>query len=856
MIDLQRMGAGLPVAAHADEIRAGLAGRRLVVQAPPGTGKTTFVPPLVASTVPGRVVVTQPRRIAARAAARRLAALTGTRPGEFAGHTVRGESTAGRGTRVEFVTTGVLVQRLLRDPELAGVDAVILDEVHERHLDADLALAMVCELAQLRDDLDVVAMSATLDAGLWAGLLGDGSTDDGSTDDGDPAPVVEIPSVLHPLEIRWAPAPGSATDARGVRREFIAHVVARTGDAFREIGRSDGAAAPGALVFMPGAREVDAVVAGLRSDPGLAGVDVIALYGRMDAKAQDAALRPSGTPRIVVATSVAESSLTVPGVRLVVDSGLAREPRLDRGRQMTGLVTVRESKASATQRSGRAARLGPGVAVRCLPHEAWAGMDEEAAPQAEHADLVGPLLTLACWGSPRGEGMVLPSALPPDRVAHAEEELRGLGAVDADGRATARGRELAQIPADPRLARALLEAAGLIGARPAAEVVAMLASDERAADGDLVGLLKALRSGRHPGSQAWRRQARRLEGIAGHRGGGAGRTPADAQVGAVVALAHPGWVARRRGRAGYLLASGTGADLPRGSVLAGQEWLAVAETARTGGRGSGAVIRAAVPIDEATALDAAAGLEHTDDEATWRPGGVTGRRVHRLGAITLTSTPVAPSRSAARRAAVAALGEQGLGLDGHGVFTWSRGALELRRRLGLLRRVFGDPWPAMDEESLVARAEEWLGPELDALARGRSAGRASMATALRRLLPWPAAHRLDELAPETVEVPTGSRIRLDYPEVGSDLAPVLAVKLQECFGWTDGPRVCDGRVKVVLHLLSPARRPLAVTDDLASFWANAYPQVRAENRGRYIKHPWPEDPLTATPRRGTTRSGR
>lgn len=848
MIDLERIGAGLPVADHADRLRDALAGRRLVVQAPPGTGKTTFVPPLVATTVPGRVVVTQPRRIAARAAARRLASLTGTRAGALAAHTVRGESTLTPSTRVEFVTTGVLVQRLLRDPELTGVDAVILDEVHERHLDADLALAMVCELAELRDDLTVAAMSATLDAPMWAGLLGAGSTGEGG-----PAPVVEIPSVLHPLEVRWAPAPGSATDARGVRRAFIDHVVSQTALAFAAEEPAEREEGNGALVFMPGAREVDAVVAGLRGRDDLAGIDVMALYGRMDARAQDAALKPSDRPRIVVATSVAESSLTVPGVRLVIDSGLSREPRLDRGRQMTGLVTVRESQASATQRAGRAARLGPGVAVRCLRHEDWAGMAPEAPPEAEHADLVGPLLTLACWGTPRGEGMALPGALPPDRVAEAEEELRGLGAVDAEGRATPRGRDLAQIPADPRLARALTDARG-IGSRAAAEVVAMLASDERAADGDLVALLRALRSGRHPGSRSWKQQARRLESLVPRAA--AAETTADVQVGTVVALAHPGWIARRRDTGGYLLVSGTGADLPRGSSLTGQEWLAVAETSRVAGRGSGALIRAAVPIDEGLALEAAASYEATEDRARWRAGRVSGRRVHRLGAVTLTSTPVKATRAAARRAMADALAEEGLGIDGHGVFTWSRGAIELRRRLGLLHRVIGDPWPAMDEDSLAARAEEWLGPELDALARGRGAGGASMASALRRLLPWPAAAHLDELVPESVVVPTGSHIRLEYPEVGSDLAPVLAVKLQECFGWTTGPTVCDGRVRVVLHLLSPARRPLAVTDDLASFWVNAYPQVRAENRGRYIKHPWPEDPLTAPPQRGTKKSGR
>jgi ATP-dependent helicase HrpB len=865
-IDLARIGAGLPVAAHAEELLAGLATGRLVVQAPPGTGKTTFVPPLAAAgpaasgAASGRVVVTQPRRIAARAAARRLASLTGSRLGEFAGHTVRGESSTTRSTRVEFVTTGVLLSRLLRDPELNGVTTVILDEVHERHLDSDLALAMVHDLAELRDDLAVVAMSATLDADRWAALLGSGR----------PAAVVEIPSVLHPLEIRWAPAPGSPTDARGVAREFLGHLVEVTARAMAD-SRPASPDRGAALVFAPGAREVDAVVCGLSARPELAGVEILALAGRMESRDQDRALTPPAGPRIVVSTSVAESSLTVPGVRLVVDSGLSREPRLDRGREMTGLVTVRESKASAVQRAGRAARLGSGVAIRCLRSEDWAGMDEETPPEVRHADLLGPLLTLACWGSPRGEGMALAGPLPADRVVEAEQELRELGAVDEAGRATPTGRELAQIPVEPRLARALLEAAPRIGARNAAEAVAMLSGDARAEEGDLVALLRSLRSGRHPASHSWRQQAARLERLVRH----ADRVPGgrsdqaatlDAVVATVVALAHPGWIARQRGEgsSGYLLACGTGADLPRGSRLGGQPWLAVAETARTAGRsGSGALIRAAVPIDEGLAMEAAAALEHTEDRAIWRAGKVAGRREHRLGAIVLSSTPIRPDRDAARRAVLDALRDDGqgggLGIDparGSGVLTWSRKALELRNRLGLLHSEFGEPWPAMDEESLVERAEEWLGPEIEALARGKSAAGLSMTAALKRLFPWPAAARFDELVPEAVQVPTGSHIRLEYPEVGSDRAPVLAVKLQECFGWSQGPRVCDGRVPVLLHLLSPARRPLAVTDDLASFWRSAYPQVRAENRGRYIKHPWPEDPLTAPPRRGTTRSGR
>ena len=427
--DLARVGAGLPVAAYRDEITTALHGGRAVIVAPPGTGKTTFVPPLVASRCSGRVIVTQPRRVAARAAARRLATLTRTRPGEFASHTVHGESTTTRDTKVEFVTTGVLLRRLLSDPDLTGVDAVVLDEVHERHLDADLVVAMVCEVAQLRDDLTIVAMSATVDSSGWAAFLGGV----------EPAPVVEVASALHELEVEWAPAAGAAVESRGVSREFLGHLGTVTVDALDR--HTEGSA----LVFVPGAREVDHVVADLRSR--LAGIDVVGLSGAMSAREQDHALSdPGNVRRVIVSTAVAESSLTVPGVRLVVDSGLSREPRLDRGRGMAGLVTVRESRASAVQRAGRAARLGPGVAVRCLRAQDWAGMNADPTPEVDHADLVASLLSLAVWGSPRGEGMALPTPLPQDRVAAAEEELRDLGAVDAEGRITARGRHLATFP--------------------------------------------------------------------------------------------------------------------------------------------------------------------------------------------------------------------------------------------------------------------------------------------------------------------------------------------------------------------------------------------------------------------------
>ncbi|MGD8216414.1 ATP-dependent helicase HrpB [Aestuariimicrobium sp. Y1814] len=828
--DLEVIGTGLPVAAVLADLEDALATRgAVVVQAPPGTGKTTLVPPAVANRVGGRVVVTQPRRVAARAAARRLAELSGVRLGAEVGFVVRGEQQAGNATRVEFCTAGVLLRRLLSTPDLPGIDAVVLDEVHERALETDLAFAMLVELRQLRPDLQLVVMSATLDAQRWADLL-------------DGAPVVAVAADLHPLTVRWAPSPAPRLDARGVTPALLDHLA----DQAEQALASQPAANAATLVFAPGARECDQVVQRLRDR----GVSAEALHGSLDIRSQDRVLRGDGGPRVVVATSVAESSLTVPGVRAVVDSGLSREPRFDSGRGMTGLVTVSEARASAEQRAGRARRLGPGLVVRCFPEGDWAGLRRFSQPEILTADLTQAALDLAVWGSPAGEGLALPDPPPVPAMSAAIETLTGLGALDERGHATDLGRRLARMPVEPRLGRALLRSAPLVGSAESAEVVALVAGDARVEGADLVAAWRAARSGAAPG---WRREADRLVRLVD-------RTPRPAGLGdddlvaRVVAAAFPDRVARRRGAGDeYLLASGTGVDLPRGSRLQGQEWLAVADMARVGER---ALVRSAAPLTEDDALAAASALVREETTATWDGGRVTARRTTALGAITLTRTPVPPTAELGRAAVRRALSERGL----RQVLGWGEGTELLRRRLALLHRHadlghLRDPWPGVDDASLVDRVEEWLGPELDRLAGGTPAGRLDLTSALRRLLPWPAAARLDELVPERLEVPTGSRIRLDYPEDPTERV-VLAVKLQECFGWTDTPRIVDGHEPVLLHLLSPAQRPLAVTDDLASFWVNAYPQVRAENRGRYSKHPWPEDPLTAPPRRGTKNSGR
>ena len=824
--ELAADGCGLPFAAAASALARAVSGSRVaVVESPPGTGKTTLAPAVVAGVVEGRVVVTQPRRVAARAAARRLAHLTGTAVGDVVGFTVRGERVVGRAACVEMVTPGVLLRRLLRDPSLDGVGAVILDEVHERGLDTDLLVGLLGEVRELRDDLAVVAMSATADAAGLARLLGGKSA----------APVVGVPAVPHPLEARFAPGP-QPTDARGVSRDFLRHVVDTTVLAVEDRpGDGD------VLAFLPGAREVRVVAEQLR---GRIAAEVLELHGQVGAREQDRAIagrRAGDRPRVVVSTNLAESSVTVNGVSVVVDAGLSREPRRDAARGMSGLATVRCARSSADQRAGRAARQGPGVVWRCYDEPTYLALRPQVTPESQTADLTGALLTLAAWGTPRGESLRLPSPLPAASVQGDEAVLRSLGAVDDAGRATAAGRRLAEIPAAPRWARALVDGAALVGPRLSAEVVAAV---EAGVSGDLAREVTALRRSGSPEARRWKAEADRLERLAPTTTGTDAAPSSGAAMGtgfaagAVVVLAFPERVARRVGEV-YLLASGTRAAAP--PELTGHEWLAVAEVTRADGAsaaGTGAVIRSAAPIDEPTARLAAHLLvDEVRGELT--DGRLRARRVSALGAIELSSSPV-PARELGPGAVRGVVRAQGLAL-----FGWSDDADRLRRRLALLHRALGTPWPDVSDDALLTRIDEWLGPELaTAATTGRLAG-IELAAPLRRLLPWPEAGRLDELAPERLAVPSGSRVRLDYPAHDEAGPVIVAVKLQECFGLAASSRLAEGRVEVVFHLLSPAGRPLAITGDLASFWSGPYAQVRAEMRGRYPKHPWPEDPWSA-----------
>lgn len=886
-----------------------------VLCAPPGTGKTTLVPLELAGLlgpasgadadrpVVRRVVVAEPRRIAARAAARRMAWLLGEKVGGRVGYTVRGERVVGPRARVEVVTTGVLLQRLQRDQELAGVDVVVLDECHERHLDADTVAAFLWDVrAALRPELRLVAASATTDAEGWARLLGH-------------APVITSKDASYPVEVVWAPPARPVRPPHGMRVDpaLLTHVASVVRRVLSE-------RAGDVLCFLPGVGEI-ARVAGQLGD--LSGIEVLQVHGRAPAAVQDAVLSPGARRRVVLATSVAESSLTVPGVRVVVDAGLAREPRVDHARGLSALTTVRASQAAGRQRAGRAGREAPGAVYRCWAEAEDARLPRFPAPEIKVADLTAFALQTACWGDPDASGLALLDPPPSGALAAARTVLTAIGAVDSAGRATERGVRMSRLGLHPRLARALLDAAPEVGADRAAEVVALLSEEPpREYGDDLAAAWRTARRGGDAYARRWRVEARRLRAAtapaplsggatgahapgadepvfnsaaapgpphAGRPGQGPDRADRPAQsagnvnstppeatanavparsraeasppsgparpgartretsgddhvVGLVAALAFPERVARAQGGS-YLMVSGTRAELGGGTGLRGAGWLAVAVADRPVGAGH-ARVRLGAVVDEETARRAAGALHGEGEEVRWAEGDVVARRVERLGAVELAVRPIRNADSGlVRQALLDGLREEGLGL-----LRWSRDAEVLRQRLGFLRRHLGAPWPDVSDDALHARVDDWLEPELSRARRRADLARIDAGQALGRPLPWASgeAARFEELAPERIEVPSGSRIRIDYADPER---PVLAVKLQEMFGLQESPAVAG--VPVLVHLLSPAGRPAAVTADLASFWRDGYRGVRAELRGRYPKHPWPEDPATAEPTRYT-----
>lgn len=833
-----------------------------VITAPPGTGKTTLLPPAVAVALAshdasvGRVLVTQPRRVAARAAARRIARLLGEEVGGQVGYSVRGDSRVSERTRVEMVTPGVALRRLQRDPELPGVSALIVDEFHERDLDTDLALAFALDArSALRDDLFVALTSATLEASRTVEFL--------RSSTGEEPALVDIPGDIFPLELRYAPPPrgveavGAIGNERvGVRREYLAHV-ARTVE--ETVAATDGSV----LVFLPGVGEIETV----RSNLHLGDVPVLTLHGQLSAAEQDRALSPASGRRVILSTSIAESSLTVPGVSVVVDAGLAREPRFDAGRGLSSLVTVPAALARLEQRAGRAARTGPGVAVRVMDAVDVARRPAQSAPGIATQDLTDARLQVAAWGTPVEE-LALLDAPPAGTWEAAGQRLSSLGAIDEAGAATALGRTLASLPLDPPLGRALLASSAVLGASKAARFVALLSEDVRAPGADLGAWERRLGRGGASGASGAHAQAARvketqarLERLAKRlsasstadaltsvtaRQDAQGRTRED-ELALTCALAYPEWIARRRpGSMAYILAGGVGAELPQGSPLEGQEWLAVASIDRAPASRHARIL-AAVPLSEEDALAAGAALLATRTQASIENGALRATRTRALGAIPLKA---APASSLSEEEATALVAEH-LAAHGLGDLGWGKEASSLRERMRVLHEVLGKPWPDVSDEALARTADQWLLPWAKRIANGASLNKVSMLDALRSMLPWPQAARLDELAPEKMPIPSGGTRPIDW----SGAHPVLTLRVQQAFGWTDTPRLVDGRVPLVLHLTDPAGRPAAVTSDLTSFWAGPYRDVRAQLRGRYPKHPWPEDPLHAEPTNRAKRRG-
>ena len=815
---------GLPVEECIPALRHALAdAHSAVLVAPPGAGKTTVVPlrlledPWLAGL---RTVMLEPRRLATRAAARRMASLLGEKVGATVGYTTRDERRVGPTTRIEVVTEGILTRRLQNDPSLPGVGLVVFDELHERNLQADLALALVLDArAALRPDLRVLAMSATLEAARVAALLGD-------------APVVESQGRAHEVTVRWAPRrPKERLDA------------ATTSTVRRAVSEEPG----DVLVFLAGAADIRRVEAALRGDALPPHIDVRPLFGALSVADQDAALArsPPGRGRVVLATDIAETSLTVEGVRVVVDSGEARTPRFDPRSGLTKLRTGPISRASAEQRAGRAGRTGPGVAYRLWSRLEHGARRPYADPEMASVDLAGLALELAVWGADPADLAFLDPP-PPRALEEARSLLTTLGAIDAGGRPTALGRAMADLPLHPRLARMVVGAVD-DGLGWTACVVAALLEDRdvlRGRPDDLstdvaerVSLI-ADQSARHPMADtgAVRSAGRRAGELA--RRAGVTRAAVDAsRCGLVLAMAYPDRLAQARGGARFRLRNGSGAWLAAGDPLAGEAFLAIADI--DAGRGDGR-IRLAAGLD-AGDVEEAAGAAEELVAVSWDAArdDLRARVERRLGSLVLATTDApAPPGPLTTRALVGRARSTRLA-----ALRWTDKARGLQHRAAFARRVLGDTWPDLSDAALLATLDDWLAPLL-----ARATGRADIeavdvTAALRARLGHQLARELDRVAPARLAITSGRNVAVDY----SDGQPVMAVRVQDLFGTATHPTVADGRVPVVLQLLSPAGRPIQVTADLPGFWAGTWAAVRKEMAGRYPKHSWPTNPLVAQP---------
>jgi ATP-dependent helicase HrpB len=814
--------APLPIDAVLTPLRAELARKnRAVLVAPPGAGKTTRVP-LALLDEPfaraGRILLLEPRRLAARAAAARMAATLDEAIGGIVGLRVRMEARVSARTRIEVVTEGVFTRMILDDPALEGVCAVLFDEFHERSLDADLGLALALDAqAGLREDLRLLVMSATLDGARVAGLMGD-------------APLIESEGRAYPVETRYVGRDPRARIEDEVARVTLDALAAERGSI---------------LVFLPGQGEITRTAALLEARIKDSSVDIAPLYGAMDRAAQDRAVLPAppGRRKVALATSIAETSLTIEGVRIVIDSGLSRVPRYEPDIGVTRLETQRVSKAGADQRRGRAGRTEPGICYRLWEAGANGALAPFARPEILSADLSGFLLDLAAWGVSDPSRLAFLDAPPAPALKEARALLMATGAFDEAGRITEEGKAIARLPLPPRLARMVISAARRGHADLASRIAIMLTERGLGGDGvDLAGRLDRFAQDRAPRAEDARRlarrlaqQARALTGAPTDQGGG--------DVGPLLAFAFPDRIARARGKRGeFLMANGRAGAVEPHDSLSGASYLAVGEIV---GRAASARILMAAPLSPEE-IEAVAGASiETRDELVFDPASAAlrARRRRRLGALTLAEQNLPVPADEASAAALAA-GLLGLGAAR---LPWSKSLKQWRDRVLFLRRA-GDPaWPDLGDEALAASAD-WLAPYLLGKTSLADFSAEDFTGALQALLPYALARRLDSEAPTHFIAPTGSAIPVDYEAEGG---PAIALRVQELFGLAAHPSLAGGRAPLTLHLLSPAHRPIQITRDLPGFWRGSWAAVRADLRGRYPRHPWPEDPAAAAP---TTRA--
>jgi ATP-dependent helicase HrpB len=821
----RQFDTGLPIDAALPALRTALANRNAaVLVAPPGAGKTTRVPLVLLEeswAKNKKILVLEPRRLAARAAATRMAVTLGEQVGDTVGLRVRFGSRVTKRTRIEVVTEGVFTRLVIDDPSLEGVAAVLFDEFHERSLDADLGLALARDSQQaLRPDLKLLVMSATLDSARVAALLGD-------------APAIESEGRAFPVETRY------------LGRDPRAPIERQVTEALERALRTE---AGSLLVFLPGAGEIRRTESLLKERINDTAVDIVALYGALDAREQDRAISPAppGRRKVVLATSIAETSLTIEGIRVVIDSGLSRVPRYEPDVGITRLETVRVSRAAADQRRGRAGRVEPGVCYRLWDEPQTASLEAYTRPEILSADLSSFMLDLAQWGA--SDPGKLAFLDPPPRAALAEAKtlLAELGAIDSDGRITEEGRKLRALPLPPRLARMVVDAAAEGAGELAAGIAAVVT--ERGLGGDDVDIrhrLDNFRRDRSKRADDARAMVRRWAETAGGKASASEHSP-----GSLLALAYPDRIAKNRGAGGgsFLLANGRGGNVDPASPLAREPYLAVAELTGAAAA-SRIVLAAAITLGEIEAQFA--GQIEEDEAITFEAASASlrSRRIRKLRALMLSerTLPVAPGAAAAK---LLAEGAAGLGMA---KLPWSKAQLQFRDRVNFLRRAEGDEWPDLSDRALARTATDWLAPFLDGKTALSQVVADDLAAALDVLVPWNLRQRLNAEAPTHFMAPSGSNVPIDYE---GEEGPKLAIRVQELFGLAVHPVIARGHVPLLIELLSPAHRPVQVTRDLPGFWRGSYKDVRSDLRGRYPKHPWPDDPLTApATRRAKPRGG-